>query len=420
WAGVLEREWLPFPTADLVVHFWRDGADPGRFEEVEGVNPYLALLDGRAARLEEDFQKVEHFLKLAYDPADQGRVYIFVYPTLERYEEASGCLICAANVGGFLSDLYDDVVDSIRSGEVSPIVVYLTLDSSDYVALHEFTHVLDFSLIRNSPPTFLLEGLATYTGYRLDQIPDEWELGLVEQFVRFRLEDHGIDLLRDYFTRGGYWQFTYNVGASFIRFLAERGGWERFLQFYADLRYPFDRERLDALFQKHYGAGLAELEAEWKGRFSQVEVTANARAAYEFKLDQILARYIFLRPLLADPIGAEELFETARTLIQGQFNEAAGAALRRYLNDLGNLLATRETVERALEYSGYLDGYVLGYHRDEPELIARWKHDLAQLFRLHNSGRYSDFAELYWQSVHSYVTWRPPPKDEVGGPQGGS
>ncbi|MFQ6118147.1 MAG: hypothetical protein ACE5LQ_07755, partial [Candidatus Bipolaricaulia bacterium] len=95
------QEWLPFPTADLVVNFWKDGVDPDLFEEVEGVNPYLALLDGRAARLEEDFQKVEHFLKLAYDPVDHGRVYIFVYPTLERYEEASGCLICAANVGGF-------------------------------------------------------------------------------------------------------------------------------------------------------------------------------------------------------------------------------------------------------------------------------------------------------------------------------
>jgi len=400
------QEWLPFPTTDLVVHFWKDGFNPNLFEQVEGTNPYIALLDGRAARLEEDFQKVERFLRLDYDPAAQGKVYIFIYPTLERYEEATGCLICAADVGGLLPQFRDELMSLIGAREVSPIAVYLTLDSSDYVILHEFTHVLDFSLINNSPPTFLLEGLATYTGYRLDGVPDEWQLGLVEQFVKLRLEDHGIDLLRDYFAKGGYWKFTYNVGTSFIKFLAKRGGWERFLQFYADLHYPFDREKLDELFQEYYGAGFAELEAEWKGGLAQVEVTENARAAYEFKLDQVLIRYIFLRPLLADPQRAEELFETARTLVKGQFNEAAGAALRKYLNDPGNLLATKETVEKALKYGSYLYSYVQGYHRDEPELVMEFGDGYVQLHELYSAGRFADFTRLYWQSVQTYVTWR--------------
>lgn len=401
------QEWLPCATADLVVHFWKDGFNPNLFEQVEGVNLYLALLDGRAARLEEDFQKVEGFLELHYDPAANGKVYIFVYPSLEQYEETSGCLICAAHVGGFLPVFRDELQELISSGEVSPIAVYLTLNSSDYVALHEFTHVLDFSLIQNSPPTFLLEGLATYTGYRLDQIPDEWELGLVEQFTRLRLEDHGIDLLRDYFARGGYWQFTYNVGTSFIRFLAERDGWKRFLKFYAGLRYPYEQERLDELLNKHFSADLAELEAEWKQELTQVQVTENARAAYKFKLDQILIRYIFLRPLLRDPARAEELFETARTLIEGQFNEEVGVALRKYLNDPANLLATKETVEKALKYGIYLDSYVRGYHRDEPELIAEFRARYVQLPGLYRAGRFADSTQLYRQLVQTYVTWRP-------------
>lgn len=406
WAGALEREWLSFPTADLVVHFWKDGIDPGLFEEVEGVNPYLALLERRAAGLEEDFRKVERFLRLDYDPAAQGRVYIFIYPTLERYQEAAGCLICAANVGGFLPEIRDEVVDMIRSGEINPIAIYLTRDSSEYVVLHEFTHVLDFSLIPNGPPTFLLEGLATYTGYLLDEIPDEWELGLVEQFVKLYLEEYGIDLLEDYFLRGGYWKFTYNVGVSFINFLAARGGWDRFLAFYTDLYYPHEQERLDELFQRYYGSDLAGLEAEWKQGLAEVAVTANARVAYEFKLDQVLIRYIFLRPLLRSPERAEELFETARTLVRGRFNEAAGAELREYLADPENLLATAETTAKALEYGEYLRSYVRSYHRDEPELVARFEAGFAQLPRLYISGRYTDFVQLYWRLVTAYVTWR--------------
>ena len=403
------REWIPFSTADLVVHFWKDDVDLGLFEEVEGVNVYLSLLGKRAARLEENFQKVERFLELDYDPAAQGRVYIFVYPTLEQYQEASGCLICAANVGGFLPQFRNELQDPISAGEVNPIAVYISLEDlePDYVILHELTHVLDFSLIGNSPPTFLLEGLATYSGYLLDEIPDEWELGLVEQFVKLHLEDHGIDLLRDYFARGGYWKFTYNVGTSFIWFLAERGGWERFLRFYGELRYPYNREKLDELLQRHYGTDLATLEGEWKDGLAQVEVTANARAAYEFKLDQILIRYIFLRPLLRDPAGAEELFETARTLVEGQFNEAAGTALREYLSDPDNLLTTEEAVKRALEYGEYLLGYINSYHRDEPGVIAQFGHDYSELHRRYNLERFADCARLYWEMVHTYVTWRP-------------
>lgn len=406
FAGSLQ-EWLPFTTDDLVVHFWRDGADPGRFEELEGINPYLALLDSRAARLEEAFRRVEEFLGLDYDPAAQGKVYLFVYPSLERYQEASGCLICAANVGGFIPEIRDEeLAGMIGSGEVNPIAVYLTLGSSEYVALHEFVHVLDGSLIGNGPPTLLSEGLATYAGYRLDKVPDQWELGLVEQFVKLYLAGYGIDLLEDYFLRGGYWKFTYNVGTSFILFLVQRCGWDQFLEFYADLRYPHEREGLDELFQRHYRATIAELEAEWRQALAEVEVTENGRAAYEFKLDQILIRYIFLRPLLRGPSRAEELFETARTLIKGRFDEEAGAALRQYLSDPQNLLVTEEGAARALEYGEYLRSYVHSYHRDEPELVAQFEAEFARGLALHDSGRYREFAQLYFELVSTYVTWR--------------
>ncbi|MGQ9734102.1 MAG: hypothetical protein ACUVQU_03500, partial [Candidatus Bipolaricaulia bacterium] len=397
-AGALD-DWLAFETTDLVVHFAREDELP-QLKGVDGIGLYLRSLQSATAELEGLFRKAEAFLRVDYDPRAQGAIYLFIYPSLEEYQEATGCLICSANVGGLLTELYREVEDLIRAGQVNPIAVYLTSDSTEYVALHEFTHVLDFSLIPNSPPTFLLEGLATYAGYRLDEVPDEWQLGLGGQFVKLFLEEYGPDLFRDYFARGGYWKFTYEIGASFIAFLTERGGWERFLQFYQDLHSPYDRrERLEALFQSHYGAGLAELEAEWKRKLAGLEVTENSRAAYEFKLDQILARYIFLRPLLADPKGAEELFAAARTLLEGRFNEAAGEALREYLSDPANLLATATTTARALRYGDYLRSYVQEYHRDRPELIQAFEADFSKLEGLYNARRFEEFARLYWELV---------------------
>lgn len=405
-SGALDS-WLSFVTTDLVVHFSRDGLPRlGKADRGE-MDLYLRSLRGEAARLEGLFQRAEAFLLLDYDPEAQGVAYLFIYPSLEEYQEATGCLICAANIGGFLPEVYREVEDSIRAGEVNPIAVYLPSTSSDYTALHEFTHLLDFSLIPNAPPTFLLEGLASYAGYRLDSVPDEWQLGLSEQFVKLFLEEREPDLFEDYFARGGYWKFTYEVGTSFLSFLAARLGWERFLQFYRELRAPYDRrERLDALFQRYYGVGLAELEREWKERLAEVEVTANARAAYEFKLDQVLIRYIFLRPLLAEPEWGEKLFESARTLVEGRFDEAAGAALREYLNDRANLRATAATAARALEYGEHLRSYVQDYHRDRPELIEAFEREFARLPRLYHAGRFEEFAELYWGLVQSYVTWR--------------
>ncbi len=405
-AGALD-DWLAFETADLAVHFLREDELP-QLKGVDGIGLYLRSLQSATAELEGLFRSAEAFLRLDYDPGAQGTIYLFIYPSLEEYQEATGCLICSANVGGLLTELYNrEVEDLIRAGKVNPIAVYLTSDSTEYVALHEFTHVLDFSLIPNSPPSFLLEGLATYAGYRLDEVPDEWQLGLGEQFVKLFLEEYGPDLFRDYLTRGGYWKFTYEVGVSFIAFLTERGGWERFLQFYQDLRSPYDRrERLEALFQSHYGTSLAELEAEWKRKLAGLEVTENSRAAYEFKLDQILARYIFLRPLLADPERAEELFEAARTLLEGRFNEAAGEALREYLSDPANLLATGATAARALRYGEHLRSYVQDYHRDRPELIQAFEAEFSQLRGLYEAGAFEEFARLYWELVQTYATWR--------------
>jgi len=403
--------WLSFRTEDLEVLFPREGYRLLRLKGpgLEGAYPRALIPDfqARAVEMEEWFQEVEQFLGLDYDPEELGRIYVFVYPSLEEYQEASGCLICAANIGGFLREFRPEVEELIRRGEVNPLAVYLTLESGEYVVLHEFTHVLDFSLIPNDPPTFLLEGLATYTGYRLDGVPDGWQLGLGEQFLKLFLDQHGFDLFRDYFSRGGYWKFTYEVGAGFVRFLVARGGWARFLRFYRELRSPYhQREGLEGLFRRYYGAGLVELEAEWKRALSEVEVTANARAAYEFKLDQILIRYIFLRPLLVHPRRAEELFEAARTLVEGEFNEVAGAALRDYLNDQGNLHATLETAAEALDYGGYLRDYVRSYHSDRPELIKRFTTEFAELTGLYRSGKLDEFVRLYWQLVQTYVTWR--------------
>ncbi len=406
-AGALEAQWSSFPTDNLVVHFSKGDVQPEWSEQIDPSSFYWMILNRRANELEDGFHGVENLLGVDYDQASQGAIHIFIYPELEQYQEDSGCLTCAAHVGGFLPALYDELIDRIKTGEVNQIAVYLTEDGTQSSVLHEFTHVLDFALIRNAPPTFLLEGLATYVGYRLDEAPDQWQLGLAEQFVKLYLEDYGIDLFEDYFLQGGYWKFTYNVGTSFLRFLAARGGWGKFLEFYAGLRRPADHEEVDRLFVKHYGAGLGELEAEWIRSLAAIRTTKNARAGYEFKLDQIPQRYIFLRPLLRDPKGAKRLFDEARTLQEGQFNEQGGAALRQYLDDPENLLPTRGAATRALEYSQYLLGYVRDYHRDERKLVGEFINAYTnQLPQLYREGKYEDFAQLYWELVHTYVTWR--------------
>lgn len=406
--GALEGEWLEFETEDLVVHFWKGDLEREAFNQLnDGRRTYLEILQVLTSELEEYFKEVEQFLKVDYDPAAQGRVYTFVYLTLERYQEASGCLTCAAHVGGFLPAIYEEVRVLVKEGQANSIAVHLTQDSKEYVALHEFTHLLDFSLIDNGPPTFLLEGLATYVGYRLDETPDQWQLGLAEQFVKLYLEEYGVGLLEDYFLQAGYWKFTYNVGASFLQFLAAQGGWDRFLEFYAGLRYPTDHEEIDDLCREHYRAGLAELVAEWRQSLATVKVTDNARAAYQFKLDQILHRYIFLRPLLRDPWRAKRLFEEARTLAQGQFDQEAGAALREYLSDPHNLRPTPEAAAEVLEYSRYLLRYVQDYHREEREVVGEFvKQYVQELPQLYRSKRYEDFAELYFELIHKFVTWR--------------
>ncbi len=407
-AGELEHDWLGFPTEHLVVHFWRGGANPGRFEQVDGLNPYLQLLARGAQRLEEDFQLVAGFLGLDYDPATLGRVYVFIYPDLESYQEASGCLICAASVGGFIAPLWDEeVAAGVRHHEISPLVVYLTLASPARVILHEFTHVLDFSLIDNRPPTFLLEGLADYTSYRLDEVPDEWELDRADQFVALFAAERGFDLYADYFVNSGYWKFTYEVGTSFIRFLVDRdkGGWERFLSFYSSLHLPTDRATLDRLFQEHYGADLATLEAEWRAHLAKVEITANARALYDFRMDQVLIRYIFLRPLFKDPDQAEALFEEARHLHQGVLDLEAAEALRAYLK-LGNLTIDPERAARAWAYAQYLRSYVYSYHRDRPELVQEFSKGYTELGQHYTRGEWSEFLRLYWELIDRYVTWR--------------
>ena len=402
----LERDWLPLTTEHLVVHFWRDGADPGLFERVAGESLYLMVLRERALHLERAFQRVEEFLGLDYDPGEFGRAYVFVYPDLESYQEATGCLICAASVGGFLPSLWNEQLEElVRAGEVSPIVVYLTLDSTEYVALHEFTHLLDFALIRSSPPAALLEGLATYVGYRLDPIPDEWQLGLGEELLRIFMEEQGQGLdLREYLTLRGYWKFTYEVGASFVAFLVERAGLERFLEFYSEL-HRLSEVEIDGLLRDHFGEGLAALEAEWKERLAGLSPSENVRALYEFRMDQVLVRYIFLRPLFREPERAEKLFEEARTLRRGRFDEAAGAALRRYLS-LENLTIDPERAAKALDYSRYLLWYVRSYHRTEPELLSRFHRDYRRMVKLYAAGDWQGFLELYFRMVQTYVTWR--------------
>lgn len=422
-AEALEKEWIGIETQQLVVHFWKE-ARGFEFEQVE-VEPldhmdlYLLILAGIADGFEARFQRVESLLGISYDPQEEGKVYLFVYPSLAAYQEAVGCLICAANVGGFLSSFMDDeLMAKIRAGEVNPIAVYLNRGSFEFEVLHEFTHVLDFSLIDNYAPVVMYEGLASYVGYKLDEVDDRLQFGLINQYLKLYSQEYEVDLL-EYFNKGRYFKFTYNIGTSFIDFLVGKGGWEEFSAFYAELDFrPFERSDkmistkcLDQLSQEHYGASFTELEREWKKEFAGVEISADGRAAYEFKLDQILIRYIFLRPLIKEVRRLRVAFDNVRAWTDGRFNHEEARFMRRYLSNLENFIATKEGIDEVMTYMGQLWSYIYMYY-DDPQVLSEFGERLNELTWYYVNERYEEFKEFYVGLIHQYITWRGAPQDD--------
>jgi len=392
--------WIRVSTEHFVVHFWKDLPED-RFAqtEYEYLDEYFAQLQAYANSLEKALAKVEALLGVAYDLERGGKVYVFIYPSLEVYQEEVGCLICAAHVGRL--PFPPEEAERLTYMGVNPIAAFLNLDSEENVILHELTHIVDFSMIENFAPVFLYEGLASYVGYKLDGIEDRWQFGLRNQYLKLFLADHRISL-KEQFQRPRYAKFTYDIGTSFIDFLVRRGSMEQFMAFYREL-YSLEIDKVDQLFQEHYDQTLDELEQAWKDELAQVEITEEGLAAYEFRMDQIVVRYMFLRELIRDKERLKQAFENLWP--QGRFNFKEAEFMRRYLQNPANFIMTSAALAKVRNSLPQLRSYVYMYS-DDAQIKLQFEEEFKQLIEHWQQGRYDKFRELYIQMVHHYISWR--------------
>ena len=140
--------------------------------------------------------------------------------------------------------------------------------------VHEATHILDqqFAPQRIS---FLAEGLAVWvTGghYKAEDLRQRSAaLPALGQYVPLS------SLISDFYPVQH--EIGYLEAAGFVSYLVERGGWNTFRDFYSEVSAddgPTLADAVDVNLQRHYGATLAQIEAEWMAALQSVPVDPTA------------------------------------------------------------------------------------------------------------------------------------------------
>ncbi|MBI5743639.1 MAG: hypothetical protein HY952_03740 [Elusimicrobia bacterium] len=159
---------------------------------------------------------------------------------------------------------------------------------------HELTHALSWRLLggRHSVP-LLAEGLAEY----LDQSgrnPHEWlsyKSGILAMDGQLKVE------VADLAYGPGFSSLSYTRSGSFVKWLVESGGREKFLELYASAReigLLSEEERLPAFAEKFsevYGAPLEDSQAGWNSAVGAFSGKALPRLPPE---DEAVVRKLFL------------------------------------------------------------------------------------------------------------------------------
>lgn len=385
------ERWLLVPTEHLWVGIRSDLPDT----YLQGRDILDAFRDRvltTADLLDQDFQRVERALQTEYSLERYDRVPVLLYPDLASYQHAAECLICAAHVGplpGVLLSLPEPLY----------LGAYLNLDSSDSTILHEFTHVIDFSMIGNRTFPIWFEGLASYVGDGLRTGAGRAVLDLLPQYLKQYQRLHKVQLER-YLTLPAYGRWTYNLGTNLIDVLVQQAGMDTFMAFYREMTGP-DLEVYDALLRRFYGFGLSELKRLWQAQLDRTVITDEGERAFRFKMDQVVVRWTFLRPLLKDPQRLEQAYFD---LWQGgRFNASEARFMREYLGDFANMEATPEALAAVMQNVPQLRSYVLTYAES-----AQKENDLSHaLERLRSDcGETASSCILtYFNIVHEFVRW---------------
>ncbi|GEM_PF-1662726 len=413
----IDGDWIRYETERFVVYLWKD-VPPERLA-LGSPDPLQAKLDEIAASLESDLQSVESVLRLPYSAQDYGKIAVFVYASLEDYQQKTRCYLCAAHVSALPNTPEVQAV----AVKLNPYAIYAHLDNTprglgglsiglpQEVIPHELTHILDLTLIGGSKPVTLREGLAVYASSKSDTVPDDEQFRLTDQHLRLFVEEENPDLM-SYLTGCASRRFIYNFGGSFINFFAARWGIERFLEFYRLLQgerlslcpYGFSLEQLDRLFRQILRLSLDEVRQEYFSQLTTTEVTEAGQRSFDFVMDQIFNRTIALRHLLIDGAEVERL---ARAVwADGRFNTEKAAYVTEYISDPRNYTVDAERVARTVRDSFERVRSFASTYVDDPATRSRIELKLRELEQLAQQERYEEFKEGFVDLIFRYMTWR--------------
>jgi len=129
---------------------------------------------------------------------------------------------------------------------------------------HELTHIISGSLNRD-PSSLFSEGLAVYMVAHMSGEQKQID----EQVVRFRNDGELFPLSEliglEIGSRRSKPAISYPQAGSFVKYLVERYGMERFKRLYSGVCQTQGSEERDGAILQAYGKSLTELEAEWIG-----------------------------------------------------------------------------------------------------------------------------------------------------------
>ncbi|MCI2429627.1 hypothetical protein LM602_01665 [Candidatus Acetothermia bacterium] len=417
---IVEGDWVRYETERFFVYLWKE--TPLERLGLGSPDPLRAKLEEIALSLENDLKGIEAASQLPYDAALHGKIAIFVYASLEEYQRRTGCYLCSGHVTAVPNT--PEIQALFATGRLNRYAVYVHLDNTprglgglsiglpQEVVPHELVHVLDLTLIGGSKPGTLREGLAVYATFKADATPDELQFGLTNQHLRLFAETDTPDLL-SYLTGCSSRRFLYSFGGSFIDFFARKAGIGAFLDFYRRLQgerltlpncsFGFSLEQIDRLFRQTLQQSLDQVRQEYHAYLRTIELTEDGQFSYDFVMDQIFNRAIYLEPLLIE--GAELVRLTRAVWAGGRFDKAKASYVREYILNARNYAVSAERVANAVKNFARVRSFVSNY-MDDPATRSQVEQRLRELEELAKTERFEEFNDGFVALVFQYVTWR--------------
>lgn len=417
---IVEGDWVRYETERFFVYLWKDV--PSERLALGSPDPLQAKLDEIALSLEADLQSIEATLQLPYDVQQYGKIAVFVYASLEDYQQKTRCYLCAAHVSSLPNT--PEVQALAQRGQLNRYAIYAHLDNTprglgglsiglpQEVIPHELTHILDLTLIGGSKPVTLREGLAVYASSKSDMVPDTEQFALTDTHLRLFAQAENIDLM-SYLTGCSSRRFLYSFGSSFIHFFVEHAGIERFIEFYRALEgerlalplcsYGFSLEQLDRLFRQILQKSLDEVRQEYRAQLYATEITEDGHRSFDFVMDQVFNRVVTLRPLIIE--GGEIERITREVWSTGRFDAAKATYVTEYIANRSNYAVNAERVAGALKNFERVRSFASTYI-DDPATRSQVEMRLRELEQFAREERFEEFKDGFIELVFRYVTWR--------------